>query len=89
MASILDSHLANRTWLVGDKCTYADLAFVMWNPQVPFILKEAKDPWDPAKYPNFKRWQEAMLARDSVKYVMSVLGEREIKSSGRLPPVIG
>lgn len=84
VASVLDSHLASRSWLVGDKCTYADLAFVMWNAQVAFILKDAKDPWDPAKYPNFKRWQEAMLERDSVKHVLSVLAEQEVESGGRL-----
>ncbi|ETN42520.1 uncharacterized protein HMPREF1541_01677 [Cyphellophora europaea CBS 101466] len=27
---VLDAHLQGREWLVGDKCTYADLAFVTW-----------------------------------------------------------
>ena len=84
VASVLDAHLTGRSWLVGDKCTYADLAFVMWNAQISFILKDAKEPWDAAKYPNFARWQESMLARDSVKHVLSVLGEQEVKSGGRL-----
>ena len=83
VASVLDSSLADRTWLVGDKCTYADLSFVMWNAQIPYILKDAKDPWDPAKYPNFTRWQEAMLAKDSVKHVLSVMADEEVKSSGK------
>ena len=70
VASVLDSHLADRTWLVGDKCTYADLSFVMWDAQIAFIMKDANDPWDPAQYPNFMRWQEAMLTRDSVIIVL-------------------
>lgn len=83
VASVLDSHLANRSWLVGDKCTYADLAFVMWNTHIGHILKDAKDPWDPTKYPNFTRWQDAMLARDSVKHVLSVVVNQEVKSNGK------
>ncbi len=59
----------------------ADLSFVIWNIQIPFI---AKDAWDPAEYPNFTRWQEAMLARDSLKHVMSVMANEEVKSDGRL-----
>jgi glutathione S-transferase len=55
----------------------------MWNAQIPFILKDAKDGWDAAKYPHFTRWQEAMMVRDSLKYVMSVLMEKEVKSEGR------
>ena len=56
----------------------------MWNAQIAFILKDAKEPWDAAKYPNFARWQEAMLARESVKHVLGVLREQEVKSGGRL-----
>ncbi|CAF9918635.1 hypothetical protein IMSHALPRED_004363 [Imshaugia aleurites] len=83
VAAVLDSHLQDRPWLVGDKCTYADLSFVMWNAQVPFILGDAKDTWEPAKYPKFTRWQEAMLARDSVKHVFSVMANEEVKSDGK------
>ncbi|CAD6581305.1 MAG: hypothetical protein ASARMPRED_000578 [Alectoria sarmentosa] len=84
VAGVLDAHLANRDWLVGDKCTYADLSFVMWNAQIAFILKDAKDAWDPADYPYFTRWQDAMLARHSVKHVLSVMANQEVKSDGKL-----
>ncbi len=47
-------------------------------------MGDAKDAWDPAEYPNFTRWQEAMLARDSLKHVMSVLADEEVKSDGKL-----
>lgn len=33
VADVLDDVLAKSEWLVGDKCTYADLAFTMWNMQ--------------------------------------------------------
>ncbi|KAF3063602.1 hypothetical protein GL218_01429 [Daldinia childiae] len=38
VAGVLDGVLARSAWLVGDKCTYADLAFTMWNMQVAFFM---------------------------------------------------
>lgn len=80
IVGVLDRVLQGKNWLVGDKCTYADLAFVMWNSQIDFIM-QGHD-WRMADYPNFKRWQEAMLARDSLKRVMGVLMDKEVKSAG-------
>ena len=34
---VLDTHLKDKSWLVGDKCTYADLVFVMWNLQIAYV----------------------------------------------------
>jgi glutathione S-transferase len=31
---VLDSALEGRIWLVGDKCTYADLSFALWNERI-------------------------------------------------------
>lgn len=81
IAGVLDRALQGKDWLVGDKCTYADLAFVMWNSQLDFIMQGHG--WDIADYPNFKRWQEAMLERDSLKKVMIVLMDKEVKSAGK------
>jgi len=86
VTGVLDAALAGRDWLVGDKCTYADLAFVMWNTQVAFVMAAGTatdEKWDVADFPNFKRWQEAMLARESLKRVLSVLQEKEVKSAGK------
>ena len=84
VVGVLDSYLKNRSWLVGDKCTYADLAFFMWNAQIPYVLKDAAEPWNIDNYPNYKKWMEAMQARDSVKHVMSVLMDKEVKSEGKV-----
>lgn len=87
IVGVLDRALKDREWLVGDKCTYADLAFVMWNCMIDFFMKDRKehpDAWDITEFPNFKRWQEAMLARDSLKKVMSVLQDKEVQSNGRI-----
>lgn len=69
-------------WLVGDKCTYADLAFIMWNMQVSFFMgsRTGEDAWKPDAFPHFTRWQNACLSRDSVKKVVSVLQDKEVKS---------
>ena len=85
---VLDRVLADRNWLVGDKCTYADLAFVIWNSQIEFIMQEKIEftmqgnGWDAGRYPNFKAWQERMCARESVKKVLGVIMEREVRSEG-------
>ena len=62
---MLDGILATRKYLVGEKMTYADLSFVMWN----FFIENCVEPgsWDIGAYPNFKRWHEEMMARESVK----------------------
>lgn len=83
MVGVLDRALKGRDWLVGDKCTYADLAFVMWDLNIDFVLKDRPEGWNIADYPNFKRWHEAILARDSLKTVLSVLQDKEVKSEGR------
>ncbi|KAH8429150.1 glutathione S-transferase family protein [Aspergillus melleus] len=82
IAGMLDGVLAHRDWLVGDKCTYADLAFVMWNLQVPFFMagRTGEHAWNPAEFPHFSRWQDAMMARDSVKRTVAVLQDKEVES---------
>lgn len=83
MAGVLDSVLAKSEWLVGDKCTYADLAFTMWNMQVAYFMgsRTGEHAWDPNAFPDYTRWQNACLSRESVKKVLSVLGDEEVKSS--------
>ncbi|KAJ5938240.1 glutathione S-transferase [Penicillium verhagenii] len=83
VAGVLDTVLSKQEWLVGDKCTYADLAFVMWNMQIAFFMagREGEYAWRPEEYPHFTRWQNAMLARPSLQRVISVLGDQEVKSA--------
>ena len=53
-------------WLVGDKCTYADLSFLMWN----MMMQNWIEDFSSDDYPNFKSWHESMLVRPSVKNVL-------------------
>ena len=64
--SVLDGALRGKKWLVGDKCTFADLSFLPWHGIVPAIWKDEK--LDIAgKYPDYHRWTEEMSARPAVK----------------------
>lgn len=71
VAGVLDTHLKQSGgWLVGNKCTYADLAFVPWDMMLGFLLggdgeKEIMD-----GNPNFKKWHETMMTRPSVKKIV-------------------
>ena len=54
---VLDKHLKeNGTgWLVGDKCTYADLSFVPWDMMLTFLMGEEAVRIQ-ERYPDFTRW---------------------------------
>jgi glutathione S-transferase len=71
---VLDGFLekSESGWLVGDKVTYADLAFVTWHVALAGIFSppEFKDQWDITKHPHYQKWVETMLARPAVKKVL-------------------
>ena len=69
MISVLDLGLAKNStrWLVGDKCTFADLSFVTWNLVGEGLLKELGKLQDlDVKYPNYAAWMDALCKRDDV-----------------------
>ncbi|KAH8735990.1 glutathione S-transferase [Ilyonectria robusta] len=67
VVQVLDKILEGKEYLVGDKCTYADLAFVPWNNMLPMF----GDTWAKyeieTKYTNFFAWHQRLLARPTVK----------------------
>lgn len=69
MTKVLDAALTGKKYLVGDKLTYADLAFVPWywgvaglEPVSPGLLKGLKE-----ELPNFAAWLGRLEERESVK----------------------
>jgi glutathione S-transferase len=86
VVGVLNRHLKGKTWLVGDKCTYAVLAFVMWNAWIPFALGETNGdgPIEVRleQFPEFVRWQNAMLARPSLQKMMRIWQNKDIRSDG-------
>ena len=69
---VLDAHLkkAGSTYLVGDKCTYADLAFVTWGSMVPWLQGEEKVDLE-GKYASYDAWMKRLMERPSVKKVLA------------------
>ena len=52
--TVLDGVLATREWLVGGKCTIADLSFVQWNNVAMFrIFKDVEDVDFSKQFPAF------------------------------------
>ena len=45
-------------------------------------MEETPKGWNPDIYSNFAGWQKAMLERDSVKRVLGVMENEEVKSDG-------
>lgn len=68
VTSVLNTALEGKEYLVGDKCTYADLSFVTWASIAPFAAGPVKIDWE--AYPNYKKWLERLTARPAVKKVM-------------------
>ena len=51
---MLDGVLAKREWLVGGKCTIADLSFVPWNRIAFSVIMQGFEGFDAEKqYPAF------------------------------------
>lgn len=68
IVDVLDKHLkrSETGFLVGDRITYADLAFVPWNDMLEDVMRD----WDFATdAPIFAAWQKGMMERESVKRV--------------------
>jgi glutathione S-transferase len=66
---VLDGLLKGKDWLVGDKITFADLAFVPWNDRIDAILGvPVENRFD--GFLNVKAWHKRMTGRDSWKKCM-------------------
>ncbi|OOG00657.1 hypothetical protein ASPCADRAFT_392764 [Aspergillus carbonarius ITEM 5010] len=69
---VLNTILTNRTWLVGDKCTYADLAFLPWNNRLDMLIPRDDGGDILEAYPWVQGWQRRMEERASWKRSMEV-----------------
>jgi len=73
VVGVIDAALkSNGTgWLVGDKCTYADISFVPWNALIgPFLLGEEETKKLMEANPEFKKWHDSLVARPAIKKVL-------------------
>ncbi|KAJ5228211.1 hypothetical protein N7489_008919 [Penicillium chrysogenum] len=71
VTGVLDKALSGRQWLVGDKCTFADLAFVPWQNMVGMIIQDKDVEQDFARsFPNVQAWMERMKQMPAVVKVL-------------------
>ena len=76
----------NKTgWLVSDKCTYADLAFLSWSFVADGLLKQLDkmDGFD-EKYQSYVDWINRMNSRESAKKVTALMAKG--RAAHGLPP---
>ncbi|KAL8740580.1 MAG: hypothetical protein Q9190_006737 [Brigantiaea leucoxantha] len=81
VSGVLDSYLAQQKqehganadkegpWLVGNKMSYADFAFVPWQ-RITGILE--KDQYNEDNFPHLKEWLSRMTSRQTVRDVLEV-----------------
>ncbi|KAI9054968.1 hypothetical protein LZ554_002111 [Drepanopeziza brunnea f. sp. 'monogermtubi'] len=67
---VIDNHLrtTGKEYLVGDKVTIADLAFVTWDMVVPWIMGD-KTPNIEKDYPLYFAWHQRLMKRPAVAKV--------------------
>lgn len=62
---VLDDHLTDREFIVGNEYTIADISAWGWLDRASRVMKGAEDPLTP--YPNIKRWFQEVDARPAVE----------------------
>ncbi|CAO2650900.1 Nn.00g091970.m01.CDS01 [Neocucurbitaria sp. VM-36] len=73
ITSVLEGHLKKQEkgedgpWLVGNKFSYADLAFVSWQNMMMNLMSEQVDV---TEFTETARWIERMIARSSISKVL-------------------
>lgn len=66
---VLAAKPADAQWLVGDKMTFADMAFLSWNSRLDAVLMQSWDEiWE--GLPHVRAWHERMLELPSWKRCM-------------------
>lgn len=68
VTKVLNDFLADKEYLVGNKCTYADLSFVTWASMFPLFFGGQLD--IKGEFPHYNAWMERLMARPAVKKVM-------------------
>ncbi|MGH8812727.1 MAG: glutathione S-transferase C-terminal domain-containing protein, partial [Advenella sp.] len=74
---ILDEHLADREFIVGNEYTIADISAWGWLDRASRVMKGTEDPL--ALYPNIKRWFQSVDARPAVARARMVASDVAFK----------
>ena len=73
---ILDAHLADRAFMLGDTYTIVDMAVWGWARMVPFVIGD--DAW--ATMPNLKRMFDAVSARPAAARAIALKDRHAFKT---------
>ena len=79
VSGVLDGYLAKQNqehrsadgdgpWLVGNKFSYADIAFISWQKVIGMVLQD--DEYREDDFPHVKEWLGKMTSRKTVKTVL-------------------
>ncbi|PYI10681.1 glutathione transferase [Aspergillus sclerotiicarbonarius CBS 121057] len=86
LLGVLNTLLEGRSWLVGDKCTFADLAFLPWNCRLDMVLLTAPGEDPLAAYRNVQAWHKRMEDRPSWQKAMDIraklMDEQGLQANG-------
>ncbi|HBP28624.1 glutathione S-transferase family protein [Advenella sp. FME57] len=74
---ILDDHLVDREFIVGNEYTIADISAWGWLDRASRVMKGTEDPL--ALYPNIKRWFQGVDARPAVARARMVASDVAFK----------
>ncbi|KAL1977721.1 hypothetical protein VTN31DRAFT_580 [Thermomyces dupontii] len=72
MIGVMDTILADKEYLVANRCTIADLGFIPWDEQVRNICEGQE--WLQTieqDYPHWSAWRRRLLARPAVQKVLA------------------
>lgn len=72
---VLDTVLKERQWLVGNKCTYADLSFVTWADVGKGLLLQLGKGDELDKFSAYQEWQNRLHARVQVRKIGEKMSE--------------
>jgi glutathione S-transferase len=72
---VLDGALEGKQWLVGDKMTFADLSFTVWNERLDALLGCAPEKKFEG-FPNVHAWHERMTSRPAWTKVMDIRAQK-------------
>jgi GST-like protein len=67
---VLDTHLANREYIVGNDYTLADISAWGWLSRAPRVMKGSEDAL--ADFPHLKRWFQRIDARPAAERARNV-----------------
>ncbi|KAL8736069.1 MAG: hypothetical protein Q9181_002583 [Wetmoreana brouardii] len=72
---VLNSVLVDKEYLVGGKCSYADLAFIPWATLAPSLLGGVEKEDIARETPHYSAWLDRLTARPAVRKVLEEKAE--------------